>query len=164
MRFAAQYASLVLGILPGLLWPAPEVLAREISSSAIINEDASLRIKGKTIHLYGIHIPRTERSCRTTKNPPMCGSRAAIALDFKIERFVRCEIIEENADRSLVGRCRVNAGGSNDGEDLSEYLLERGWALALPDSPFEYQALEKIARHRSVGVWAIPVDNLRQTQ
>ena len=35
-----------------------------------------------------------------------------------------------------------------------------GWAVALPDSPFEYQALEKIARTRSFGVWGMPVDRV----
>jgi endonuclease YncB( thermonuclease family) len=132
--------------------------AREISSSARVNEDGSLRIKGKTVHLFGIHIPDTGRTCRTSQLPPVCGSRAVLALDFKIDGFVRCEIIQSNEDRSVVGRCRVNAGSFDEGEDLSAYLLERGWALALPDAPFEYQALEKISRNRGVGVWGIPVD------
>jgi endonuclease YncB( thermonuclease family) len=132
--------------------------AREISSSAQVNEDGSLRVKGKTVHLYGIHIPKTGRSCRSSKLPPVCGSRAAIALDFKIDGFVRCEIMAENNDRSLVGWCRVNAGHFSEGEDLSAYLLERGWAVALPDAPFEYQTMEKISRNRGVGVWGTPID------
>ena len=48
--------------------------------------------------------------------------------------------------------CRVR------GEDLSAYLLSRGWAVALPDAPFEYAVLEKIARERHVGVWGFTVD------
>ena len=135
------------------------VYAREISSYAFVNEDATLRIKRKTIHLYGIHIPKTSKNCRTNVSPVVCGSRASLALDFKIQGFVRCEIIEKNSDGSMVGWCRVNASHFDEGEDLSAYLLERGWAVALPDAPVEYQALEKIARLRGFGVWGFQIDS-----
>lgn len=135
--------------------------AREISSSAIVNDDGSLRIAGRTIHLYGIHIPRVGgNTCSRNKRPPFCGSRAAIALDFKISGFVRCELMGANSDGSHVGWCRVKASFFNEGEDLSAYLLERGWAVALPDAPFEYRTLEKIAQSRQFGIWGIPVDNI----
>ena len=136
------------------------VSAREVSSYAFVNDDGSLRVKRKTIHLYGIHIPKTSKNCRTYVSPVVCGSRAALALKFKIQSFVRCEIIEENADGSLVGWCRVNASHFDEGEDLSAYLLERGWAVALPDAPVEYQALERIARSRGIGVWGFAVERL----
>jgi endonuclease YncB( thermonuclease family) len=132
--------------------------AMELSSYAFVNEDGTLRIKGKTIHLYGIHIPATSRNCRTNQQPMFCGSRAALALEFKIRGFVHCEIIERNPDRSVTGLCRVNYSAMNEGDDLSAYLLERGWALALPDAPFEYQALERIARSKGIGVWGISID------
>jgi len=139
------------------------VSAREISSYAFINDDGTLRIKRKTIHLYGIHIPKTGKHCNTNLRPPVCGSRAALALEFKIQSFVRCEIKEENTDGSLVGWCRVNASHFNEGDDLSAYLLERGWAVALPDAPVEYQALEKIAYRRGFGIWGIQIDSIIKT-
>ena len=33
---------------------------------------------------------------------------------------------------------------------------------ALPDAPFEYQALERIARQQGVGVWGYPADVIRR--
>jgi endonuclease YncB( thermonuclease family) len=135
-------------------------LAREISSSARVNEDGSLRISGKTIHLYGIHIPQIGNTCSNNRMPPFCGTRAAIALDFRISGFVRCEIMASNPDGSLVGWCRIRSSHFSEGEDLSAYLLEYGWAVALPDASIEYQTLEKIARSRQLGVWGIPVDNV----
>ena len=155
MLISSLWSVLVLQTLS----PAP-LYAREISSYAFINEDGSLRIKRKTIHLYGIHIPGTGKHCNTDLVPAFCGSRAAIALEFKIQGFVRCEIIEKNADGSLVGWCRVNASRLSEGEDLSAYLLERGWAVALADAPIEYLALEKIAYRRGIGIWGIQIDNL----
>lgn len=134
--------------------------AYEVSSSAIVNEDGSLRISGKTIHLYGIHIPRTSRTCTSNRLPSVCGSRASVALDFKIDGFVRCKIMEELENGSVVGWCRVNASRFAEGDDLSAYLLEKGWAVALPDAPFEYQTLEKIAQSRHFGIWGIPVDRI----
>lgn len=142
-------------------WAAP-TLAYEISSYARVNDDGSLRIKGKTVHLQGIYIPDSGSTCSRNRNPPVCGTRAAVALDFKIDGFVRCEITDRNEDGSVVGRCRVKAGHFSDGEDLSAYLLEKGWAVALPNASIEYQTLEKIARSRQFGMWGIPVDNVRR--
>lgn len=147
----------VLMLLPMLALPGITAAAK-LSSYAFVNEDGTLRIKGKTVHLYGIYVPETSRNCLTSQLPMVCGSRAALALEFKIRGFVRCEIIERNPDRSVTGLCRVNYSAFDEGEDLSAYLLERGWALARPDAPFEYQALERIARARGLGVWGISID------
>jgi endonuclease YncB( thermonuclease family) len=128
--------------------------AAEISSYAFVERDGTLRVDGRTIHLYGIHIPSTDDACRTNERPVRCTSRAALALEFKIAGFVRCEPTARHEDGTLTALCRA------DGEDLSAYLLKRGWALALPEAPFEYVALERIARQRNVGVWGIAVDRL----
>ena len=141
-----------------------QAIAYEISSYARVNDDASLRIKNKTVHLYGIHIPDTDRTCDQNRRPVVCGSRAYVALEFKIDGFVRCDLKERREDGSYWGQCRVNATRFDEGEDLSAYLLEKGWALALPDAPFEYQALERIARSREFGVWGFPVDAVRRSQ
>jgi endonuclease YncB( thermonuclease family) len=148
-------------LLATVFLSSAHVSARELTHYAFVNDDGTLRIKRKTIHLYGIHIPKTSSNCQTFQEPPVCGSRAALALEFKAKRFVRCEIINENPDRSLIGWCRVNYGHFDEGEDLSAYLLERGWAVALPDAPVEYQALERIARSRGIGVWGFAVERLR---
>jgi len=146
-------ALLTIGLLSGS--PA---IAEELKSYAFVNDDGTLRIKKKTIHLYGIHIPSTSNNCRTNRHPPVCGQRAALALEFKINSFVKCEIISDNPNGSLTGLCYVNYSHFEEGEDLSAYLLERGWAAALPDAPIEYHTLEKIAQSRGMGVWGIAID------
>lgn len=147
-----KLAAIALGLL-GLLSTAG---AADISSYALVQHDGTLRVDGRTIRLYGIHIPPTGDTCRTDVLPVRCSSRAALALEFKIAGFVRCTPIERHRDRTLTALCRA------DGDDLSAYLLGRGWALVLPDAPFEYVALERIARRRSLGVWGIPVEPLRR--
>lgn len=143
--------------ITNLLLSTP-VLAENLTSFAFVNEDGTIRIKRKTIHLYGIHIPKTSINCRTGQQPSVCGQRAALALEFKIKGFVRCEIISENPNGSLTGLCHVNYSHFDEGDDLSAYLLERGWAAALPDAPIEYQTLERIAQSRGMGVWSIAID------
>lgn len=119
----------------------------EIVSYAFVQDDATLEIRGKTIRLFGIHILRTERTCRTFIRPIQCGPRAALALEFKIgAKFVHRDPVQRHEDRSITAVCRV------DDEDLSAYLLERGWAVALPHAPIEYQTLERIARRRNLGI------------
>jgi endonuclease YncB( thermonuclease family) len=147
----------VLALAAALALPA-SVAAREIRGLAMVQDDGSLRISGRTIYLYGIYIPPTNTICRSFEFPPTCAERAVLALDFKVEGFVGCEIVGHTAAGDLTGICRVGSSYFDEGEDLAAYLLERGWALALPDAPFEYQALEKIAYRRGLGIWGIPVD------
>jgi endonuclease YncB( thermonuclease family) len=133
------------------------VARAEISSYAFVEEDATLKVSGEHIRLFGIYVPPTERTCYTFVRPPPCGSRGALALEFHIGvEFVHCEEKSRFADGSLSALCRVR------GEDLSAWLLQQGWAVALPDAPFEYAAVEKIARTRGLGVWGIPVDVIRR--
>ncbi len=136
------------------LLPAP-VLA-DFSSYAFVHDDGTLKIRNHVIHLYGIYIPDAGTSCQTFSSPPQCGSRAALALKFEIgSHFVRCEKKSDGPQRSIIAQCWV------EDEDLSAYLLRYGWAVALPNAPFTYTVLEKVARHQGIGIWGIPIDNKR---
>ena len=135
--------------------------SRELHSYALVQDDGSLLIAGKRVHLYGIHLPDTQRRCRSVISPPRCGSRAVLALDFRIQGFVHCYPQTKNGDGSLNAVCYVDRGRFDEGEDLAAYLLEQGLAVASPNAPFEYHALERIARHRNRGVWGFAVDSIR---
>ena len=133
--------------------PSSGMTAKKLSSYAFINDDGTLRIKGRTVHLFGIFIPPTNKICRTYIIPIRCGSRASLDLEFKIDgHFVHCQVMHKNPDRSLVAVCEAN------GVDLAAYLLGRGWAVALPEAPPRYGMLERAARSRGLGVWGTPVD------
>ncbi|MCB1859592.1 MAG: nuclease-like protein [Gammaproteobacteria bacterium] len=138
--------------------------AGELHSYAIIQDDASLLVSGRRVHLSGIYLPETTRHCRSTLLPVRCASRAVLALEFKIQGFVHCFLATENPDRSVNGRCYVGRSRFNEGVDLGGYLIEQGWALALPEAPFEYHAKERIARHQGAGVWGFTVDRFGRGQ
>jgi len=132
---------------------------RELEGLAIVRSDGSLLIKERVVRLHGIYIPPTERQCREWINPVRCDSRAVLALDFRVKGFIRCFVQHENPDGSLDAVCYADRTSFDPGEDLAAYLIQHGWALALPYAPFEYHALEKIASQREMGVWGYPVDS-----
>ncbi len=136
----------LLAALTGLAVPAASAT---LESYANVRPDATLLVGPQLVRLYGIYVPRTGRTCRSNLRPVRCGSNAVLALDFKIRGFVHCRQVRRYRDRSITAVCR------NKGVDLSAYLIERGWAVALPGAPFEYQVLERIARERNMGVWGM---------
>jgi len=124
-----------------------------------VRSDGSLLINERVVWLHGIYIPPTDRQCRDWIRPVRCDSRAVLALDFRVKGFVNCFVEHKNEDGSLSATCYADRSSFDPGEDLAAYLIQRGWALALPNAPFEYHALEKIASKREVGIWGYPVDS-----
>lgn len=138
-----------------LLSAPTQTSAADIFSYAMVEDDATLTVRGRKIRLFGIYIPPVGRTCKSLSRPIRCASRAVHALDFKIgANFVRCKPVVKHTDRSLTAVCRA------DGVDLSAYLISKGWAVALPDAPFEYYTLERIAKGQNLGVWGFQVDSI----
>src|SRR5688572_8600363 len=76
LRAVTVLAGLSLGVfVAGSLAFSVIAIAAEIVSYAIVQDDGSLRVRGKTIRLFGIYMPRTERNCRSDFSPPLCGNR-----------------------------------------------------------------------------------------
>jgi endonuclease YncB( thermonuclease family) len=107
-------ARIVLIALLAVLLATPASAAR-VHSFAFVRSDGSLDIKGRNYRLYGIHIPQTGRSCGRTLRPARCGSRAALALDLKLNQgwalalpgapfsYVALERIAQSRGRGLWG-------------------------------------------------------------
>src|SRR5918996_4718726 len=109
LRAVSTSARLCLGVfLAGILGFSVGAGASDIVSYAIVQDDGSLRIQGKTVRLFGVYMPPTERGCRSDFRPPLCGNRAVRALKFKIRGFVRCDPQAELPDGSLSAVCYVD--------------------------------------------------------
>lgn len=146
-----RYLFALLCLLPFALVTSRPAGADDLSGFVFVQDDGTLRIRGRTIYLFGIYIPPTAEDCYTFIRPPSCAPRAVLALEFRFGNdFLRCDITARRPDGTLTARCR------SDDEDLSAWMLRRGWAVALPDAPFEYHALEKIARTQGRGIWGLP--------
>ncbi len=152
---------LLLALLVALVAFQDPALA-EIRRLAFVQDDGTLEIGGRTVRLYGIYIPPTNRVCRTAIRPVRCASRAVLQLDLRVDRFVACHRVARHADGSESAVCRVRDRNSPLGPeiDLSAWMLYHGWAVARPGAPFEYLVLERIARERERGIWGIPVDRV----
>lgn len=141
-----------------LLALAPATAIADFRSYAVVQDDGSLLIQNKLVRLYGIYIPQNGQFCTVNPRPPFCGTRAAAALDFKIQGFVTCQEMGTYSDGSISAVCWTRRSSFNEGEDLSAYLITQGLALAGPDAPFEYRALERIAQNNNIGVWGFQAD------
>jgi len=136
---------------------SPAVNGAQVDGIAFVNDDGTLSVRNRTVRLYGILIPPTEESCYFFERPAPCGPRAVLALKFNIGTdFVHCTTRSRNMDGSYNALCEAGD------EDLAAELLRQGWAVTLPDAPLEYQALEKIARNRGIGVWGLAVQRGRR--
>jgi endonuclease YncB( thermonuclease family) len=161
MRLALRCLTLVIAV--ALLLPAgaaPGRAATDILGAAAVLPDGTLRVNQYWIRLYGVYIPESGQQCRTFISPTYCGTRAAVALDTRIQGFVFCQAVSRNTDGSVNAFCSVGRTFSSAGEDLGAYLIERGLALAGPYAPFEYVALERVAQTRGSGIWGFRPDSI----
>lgn len=163
MTVTSMMRNLLLLIALVTLGAAPAPAAAAITNWAIVRDDATLRIQGRTIRLFGIYVPPSGRTCRTEISPVRCGSRAALALDAKIRGFVRCEIVARAPDRSADAFCFIRGDSVLAPEiDLGAWLIEQGLAVASPDAPFEYHVLQDIAQVQRAGIWGFFADDIRR--
>lgn len=153
MKAGRQLRNILFTVFSGMSAVQSAIADQEISSFAFVQDDGSLKIAGNLIRLYGIYIPPTAQACLAFVRPIPCGSRASLALDFKISGdFVHCMPRATNPDGSITANC------TSGNDDLSAWMLQSGWAVALPDAPFEYVMMERIAQSKGIGIWGISID------
>ncbi len=152
----------VLIVLSAALVAAPGPALARAGELAFVQADGTLKLGNRRIRLYGIHMPSTDRFCRTFLRPTRCASRAVLELDRMIHGFVWCEPVTRYRDGTIGAVCRVRGKDSRLGSrtDLAAELLRQGWAVALPGAPFEYLTLERIAQAHNRGVWGFQADSI----
>ena len=124
-------------------------IAGQLTGTASVIEGDRLEIHGQVIRLHGIDAPESEQICRVGGEPWQCGRDAASALAERIGgRIVTCW--ERRRDRYG----QVLAACSMEGEDLGEWMLLNGWAVAYHLHSYEYSRAETIAKENERGIWA----------
>ena len=151
---------LSLVVVVALLAASPTLAAQK--RMAFVQPDGTLKVGQRIVRLYGIYIPPGNRICRSNFRPVRCGSRAVMALDLRVDRFVTCNEMTRNRDRSVNAVCWVKDRNDALGPDvdLSAWMIYYGWAVALPGAPFEYYTLERIAQAHHRGIWGFQVDSI----
>ena len=123
--------------------------AQDVTGRASVIDGDTLEIHGKRIRLHGIDAPESGQSCRTRDGKRWrCGQKAALALSDKIgPRTVSCTRKSTDRYKRIVAKCTVS------GEDLGEWLVTNGWAVAYYQYSYEYSRAEQGAKSARRGVW-----------
>jgi endonuclease YncB( thermonuclease family) len=123
--------------------------AERIGRASVVDAD-TLDVHGERIRLVGVDAPEGGQKCLDTNNKFVrCGSIAANALDrFIAQSPVTCAIDGKDRYKRLLGTCSVR------GQDIQDWLVRNGHALAYRDYSTAYVPAENAARTAKVGVWS----------
>lgn len=122
--------------------------AAEIVGRASVIDGDTIEIRGQRIRLFGIDAPESSQLCTWDDKPYRCGQQSALALADKIgERTVRCEERDIDRYKRIVAVCYVGS------EDIGNWLVKQGWALAFRKYSIDYVSAEDEARVARRGVW-----------
>ena len=115
---------------------ATPALADVAGTASVIDGD-TLEIHGQRIRFHGIDAPESGQLCHLDGSPWQCGKDAAYALADKINRRpVTCEDLGRDRYKRMVAKCTVA------GEDLGEWMVVNGWAVAYYLYSYEYSRAE----------------------
>ncbi len=121
----------------------------DVAGTATVIDGDTLEIQGQRIRLHGIDAPESRQLCRLAGKPWMCGKYAANVLAEKIgRRSLACEERDRDRYGRIVAKCSVA------GEDLGEWMVANGWAVAYYLFSYEYSRAEHRAKSARRGIWA----------
>ena len=125
------------------------MLAQQIADTASVVDGDATEIEDQRPKLNDIDAPELEQRCRLEGAPWRCGKDAAAALAWKVgQRLVTCEQEDKSKPGHVIAKCSVG------GEDLGEWMVLNGWAVALYLYSYEYSRAETLARANQRGIWA----------
>jgi len=140
-------------LLVVLLLLFPAAVFAEVTGPAHIIDGDTIEVQGQRIRLHGIDAPEGRQLCFDDSEPWLCGTDATNALRNWIgHRQVTCEELDRDRYERIIAKCVV------DGEDLGEWMVLRGWAVAYVYYSYEYTRAEAIAKSRERGIWASEFD------
>ncbi len=127
---------------------ATPALADVAGPASVIDGD-TIEVHGQRIRLHGIDAPESRQLCRLDGKPWQCGKDAANALADKIGRqSVTRKELDRDRYKRIVAKCMVV------GEDIGEWLVTNGWAVAYYLYSYEYSRAEHRAKSARRGIWA----------
>jgi len=112
----------------------------------IVVAAGAIKVRDREIHLAGVATPEFDKSCGKGATAWPCGRLARAAL----RSFIRNRAIE----------CRIPAGADKipdpancvvGGDDISEWLVARGWAKRSGEA---FEEAENKARDAKLGLWS----------
>ena len=124
-------------------------LAAEQTGIPYVGDGDTITIANTKIRLQGIDAPETDQICLDESGARWtCGIEARNRLAAHIgSREVRCRLDDVDRYGRSLARCTV------DGQDLNEWMVREGWALAYVQYSRSYVEMESDARANRRGLW-----------
>ncbi|MBF9234613.1 thermonuclease family protein [Microvirga alba] len=123
--------------------------AQPIAGQASVIDGDTIEIAGTRIRLHGIDAPESGQICQDARERNYrCGQQAAFALADWIGRAtVSCEPRDTDRYGRVVAVCRAR------GQDMNQWMVRAGWAIAYREYSQEYVPDELTARRARAGLW-----------
>jgi endonuclease YncB( thermonuclease family) len=119
-----------------------------MTGQASVIDGDTIDIHGTRIRLHGIDAPESGQPCTINGKAWPCGRRAAFALSDKIKgHTVECRPKDTDRYGRSVAVCRAN------GDDVSGWMVEQGWAVAYRRYSLDYVNEERHAANARRGIW-----------
>ena len=119
------------------------------AGTARVIDGDTLELDGERIRLHGIDAPEMKQTCKRDGLTWLCGKEARKALVGWVGgRDVDCEGDTRDRYGRLLAHCSV------DGQDIGEWMVSRGLAVAYYRFSYEYERAEHRAKSAKVGLWA----------
>jgi endonuclease YncB( thermonuclease family) len=130
-------------------WSAPGSGGLVITGRAGIIDGDTIEVGGRRIRLHGIDAPEIDQICHRGGRPWRCGSDAAAALDrFIGGRRVACTELDVDRYGRSVAACTL------DSQDVGDWMVRNGWAVAYRRFSEAYVGAEAEARAARRGIWS----------
>ncbi len=127
-RLWAGIRAFGLAFFLGIILLVSAALAGKITGNASVIDGDTLEIHGQRIRSHGIDARESRQLCHLDGKPWQCGKDAANALADKISRrSVTCEDLGRDRYDCVIAKCTAS------GEDLEEWMVANGWAVAYRD-------------------------------
>jgi len=149
---AGHFLKIYLSVLGLFLFIAVQSAAVELSGNAeTIPESGVIELQGKELSLNGVQIISQNTTCKDSKGQWNCGKSAWEALKIKLDSGpVHCTLI---SDLQNTERTPEQANCLLKKENLSIWLVSRGWALTSKETEEFLSSQENLARENNEGIW-----------
>ena len=128
----------------------PASLEAVLTGAVSVIDGDTLAFGPVRVRLLGIDAPEARQLCQFNGRPYACGQLATEELQRLVEgAALTCQPVALDQFRRIVARC-----SRQDGLDVAEELVARGWALAFRRFSDAYVPAEERARLQRRGIWA----------
>ena len=149
---AGQFLKIYLPVLGLFLFFAVQSAAVELSGNAeTIPESGFIELQGKVLSLHGVQIIPQNATCKKNNGQWSCGKLAWETLKNKLDSGpVYCKLFsdEQYSERNPeLAKCLLKK------ENLSNWLVSRGWALTNKETDEFLASQEILASENNAGIW-----------